>query len=46
MLTGATAVHALSVTGVQSGDTVLIHGASGGVGQMALYRSPSLAEHE
>jgi NADPH:quinone reductase-like Zn-dependent oxidoreductase len=36
MLTGVTAVHALTVTGVDEGDTVLIHGASGGVGQMAV----------
>ena len=36
MLTGATAVHTLTATGVGPGDTVLIHGASGGVGQMAV----------
>jgi NADPH:quinone reductase-like Zn-dependent oxidoreductase len=36
MLTGCTAVHALSVTAVGSGDTVVIHGASGGVGLMAV----------
>jgi NADPH:quinone reductase-like Zn-dependent oxidoreductase len=36
MLTGATAVHALTVTGVERGNTVVIHGASGGVGQMAV----------
>jgi NADPH:quinone reductase-like Zn-dependent oxidoreductase len=36
MLVGATAVHALTVTEVESGDTVLIHGASGGVGLMAV----------
>ncbi|MEY2580883.1 MAG: NADPH:quinone reductase [Ilumatobacteraceae bacterium] len=36
MLTGVTAVHALTATGVEQGDTVLIHGASGGVGQMAV----------
>jgi len=36
MLTGATAIHALTATAVQPGDTVLIHGASGGVGQMAV----------
>ena len=36
MLTGATAVHALRVTGVGAGDTVVIHGASGGVGLMAV----------
>jgi len=36
MLTGATAWHALAVTEVHEGDTVLIHGASGGVGTMAV----------
>jgi NADPH:quinone reductase len=36
MLTGATAVHALTATGVGPGDTVLVHGASGGVGLMAV----------
>ena len=36
MLTGATAVHALKATQVGRGDTVLIHGASGGVGLMAV----------
>jgi NADPH:quinone reductase len=36
MLTGATAWHALAATDVGPGDTVLIHGASGGVGLMAV----------
>jgi len=36
MLTGVTAWHALAVTQVGEGDTVLIHGASGGVGTMAV----------
>ncbi len=36
MLTGVTAVHSLVVTGVGEGDTVLIHGASGGVGLTAV----------
>jgi NADPH:quinone reductase-like Zn-dependent oxidoreductase len=36
MLTGVTATHALAVTRVGAGDTVLIHGASGGVGLMAV----------
>jgi NADPH:quinone reductase len=36
MLTGATAWHALTATGVREGDTVLIHGAAGGVGVMAV----------
>jgi NADPH:quinone reductase len=35
MLTGATAWHCLAATGVGPGDTVLIHGAAGGVGLMA-----------
>jgi len=35
MLTGATAWHALAVTGVHEGDTVLVHGGAGGVGVMA-----------
>ncbi len=36
MLAGATAVHALAATGVGEGDTVLVHGAAGGVGLMAV----------
>jgi NADPH2:quinone reductase len=36
MLTGVTAAHALSVTRVGAGETVLVHGASGGVGLMAI----------
>ena len=36
LLTGATAWHALAVTAVREGDTVLIHGASGGVGLIAV----------
>jgi len=36
MLTGATAVHALTATSVGEGDTVLVHGGAGGVGQMAV----------
>ncbi len=35
MLTGGTAYHLLEATGVTSGDTVLIHAASGGVGLTA-----------
>jgi NADPH:quinone reductase len=36
MLTGATAVHALTFIRVGAGDMVLIHGAAGGVGLMAV----------
>jgi NADPH:quinone reductase len=36
MLTGATAVHALTVIRAAAGDTVLIHGAAGGAGLMAV----------
>jgi len=36
MLTGVTAVHALTVVGVGAGVTVLIYGAAGGVGLMAV----------
>lgn len=41
LLTGATAVHALVVADVGRGDTVLIHGASGGVGLMAVQLAAS-----
>jgi NADPH:quinone reductase-like Zn-dependent oxidoreductase len=36
LLVGGTAWHALTATRVDEGDTVLIHGASGGVGLMAV----------
>ncbi len=36
MLTGVTAWHALAVTGVHEGDTVLVHGGAGGVGVMVV----------
>ena len=36
MVTGVTAWHLLAATGVGAGDTVLIHGGSGGVGVMAV----------
>jgi NADPH2:quinone reductase len=36
LLAGVTAVHALEATGVSEGDTVLVHGASGGVGQLVV----------
>lgn len=35
MLTGATAVHAITVVGAGAGETILVHGAAGGVGLMA-----------
>ena len=35
MLTGTTAIHLLTATGVTDGDSVLIHGAAGGVGSVA-----------
>jgi NADPH2:quinone reductase len=42
MLAGATAVHCLVATGTAAGDTVVVHGASGGVGlllvQLAIAR--------
>lgn len=36
LVTGTTAVHALTATGVGAGDTVLVHGASGGVGALVV----------
>jgi NADPH:quinone reductase len=36
LLAGATALHTLVATGVGAGDTVLIHGAAGSVGQLAV----------
>lgn len=36
LLAGGTAVHALTVAGVSEGETLLIHGASGGVGLLAV----------
>ena len=36
MVTGVTAWHVLAATGVRAGDTVLLHGASGGVGTIAV----------
>jgi NADPH:quinone reductase-like Zn-dependent oxidoreductase len=36
MLAGSTAVHALTVARVGPGDTVVVHGAAGGVGLMAV----------
>ena len=39
LLAGATAVHAVAVVGVSSGDTVLVHGGSGAVGLLAVQLS-------
>jgi NADPH:quinone reductase len=39
LLTGVTAEHALQTVGVAAGDTVLIHGAAGGVGLVAVQRA-------
>jgi NADPH:quinone reductase len=36
MLTGATAFHALTVTNVTKDDTIVVHGAAGGVGLMVV----------
>ncbi len=36
LLVGSTAVHALTVVGAGAGDTVVVHGASGGVGLMTV----------
>ncbi len=36
MLAGATAMHALTAAAVDAGDTVLVHGAAGGVGLMVI----------
>jgi NADPH:quinone reductase-like Zn-dependent oxidoreductase len=40
LLAGATAVHTLEATGVAAGDTVLVHGAAGGVGLNAVQLAP------
>jgi NADPH:quinone reductase-like Zn-dependent oxidoreductase len=36
LLVGATALHTVTVIGVRAGDTVLVHGAAGSVGQLAV----------
>lgn len=45
MLAGATAVHALTATAVQTGDTVLVHNAAGGVGLMAVQIAKARGAH-
>ncbi len=45
MLTGTTAVHMLVATEVSHGDTVLVHGAAGGVGLMAVQIAKARGAH-
>ena len=45
MLAGTTAVHALAATAVRTGDTVLVHNASGGVGLMAVQIAKARGAH-
>lgn len=45
MLTGTTAVHMLVATGVGHGDTVLVHGAAGGVGLMVVQIAKARGAH-
>ena len=42
MLTGVTAFHAVSAAEIRAGDTVVIHGAAGGVGLMAVQLAADL----
>ncbi len=42
MLTGVTAFHAVSVAQIRAGDTVVVHGAAGGVGLMAVQLATDL----
>jgi NADPH:quinone reductase len=45
LLVGATAADMLHVTGVASGETVLVHGASGGTGASVLQQAAHLGAH-
>ncbi len=45
MLTGTTAIHTLTATGVQHDDTVLVHGAAGGVGLMTVQLAKARGAH-
>ncbi|MGZ4543172.1 MAG: quinone oxidoreductase family protein [Mycobacteriaceae bacterium] len=45
MLAGVTAMHAVTATAVRTGDTVLVHGAAGGVGLMAVQIAKSRGAH-
>jgi NADPH:quinone reductase-like Zn-dependent oxidoreductase len=45
MLTGATAVHTLAAVELQPGETVVLHGAGGGVGLMAIQLAANAGAH-
>ena len=45
MLAGVTAIHALAVTGIGAGETVLVHAAAGGVGLMAVQVAVARGAH-
>ena len=45
MVAGTTAIHALTVTGVKAGKTVVIHGGSGGVGLVAIQLAVANGAH-
>src|SRR5690349_7467138 len=45
LLAGSTAAQMLDVTGVHSGETILVHGASGAVGVMVLQLADELGAH-
>jgi NADPH:quinone reductase len=45
MLTGATAVHTLAAVDLQPGETVVLHGAGGGVGLIAIQLAANAGAH-